>query len=283
MNEFNELKPGFSYEDVLKYNGESVLLLNHNNYRNLIAGTKLQMDILSSLYGIEKLKTGKLSWYLKDNHGQIHSWDEIKLSNVDNGEIVKLGTISLTAPELARPVKLTLFAHLSGGEYEIDNNWDFWVFPKPNLNISVQAGTALLSKFSGSYPSLRPINTADTNSLRIVQELDGQSLTFLNNGGRVLLLGSKPFATLPTTFQASPGYDVKGNMATIITDHPIFSSFPHEGFCDWQFYGLLNDANAIVFEDGRIRFGFQLIFNIIQFNSVCRTKCFACGIFNQLL
>jgi len=35
----------------------------------------------------------------------------------------------------------------------------------------------------------------------------------------------------------------------VIEDHWITSRFPHNGFCDWQFYDMLQNSNAIVFND----------------------------------
>src|SRR5207248_9665822 len=36
--------------------------------------------------------------------------------------------------------------------------------------------------------------------------------------------------------------------------YPLFSGFGHDGFCDWQFYQMLNDSHVVEFDDKRIPF-----------------------------
>ena len=62
MNEFYEMKPGESADDVLKDNGESVILLDCRRERNLAAGKRCSYDMSSSLYGSGPLSRGTLSW-----------------------------------------------------------------------------------------------------------------------------------------------------------------------------------------------------------------------------
>ncbi len=231
MNEFYELKPGESVSDVLQYNGESLLLLDHTNDRNITSGEQLDLDLYSSLFGRDTLKEGKVYWYLADSNHQIHQRGEVTVNDVINGRIEKLTTISLTAPKLKSPMKLTLYVHLSGGEYEINNDWDFWVFPK--------IGT---------------VNYSGSADIKLVSELNEDTVNYIANGGRVILLGSKPFPSLPTSFQLSVTGRVQGNLATVIEDHPLMNDFPHEGFCDWQFYNMMEGGEAVVFNELNIPF-----------------------------
>ena len=46
---------------------------------------------------------------------------------------------------------------------------------------------------------------------------------------------STQFRTIPYA-----SYDV-GNMGTVITDHPALAEFPHEGWCDMQFFRMIQD------------------------------------------
>ncbi len=45
-----------------------------------------------------------------------------------------------------------------------------------------------------------------------------------------------------------------GNNATVLYDHPILRNFPHQGFCDWQFYSMMQGGEAVVFEEPEIPF-----------------------------
>lgn len=64
MNEFYELKPGTTVEGILKFNGESVVLLDCYTYRNMLTGETASYDVRSSLYGAAPIKSGKLEWNL---------------------------------------------------------------------------------------------------------------------------------------------------------------------------------------------------------------------------
>lgn len=276
-NDFFEMKPGEEPGDVRKYNGESVVLLDYTNHRNFLAGETLQFDVLASLYGHSALDEGTLRWYLRDQQGNILARGSWQPRGIQNGMIEKLGAWKYTLPMLEKPTKATLVVELSGGEYELTNNWDFWIFPKPpRVEPGAAADRAVLGKLSDRFGRLQPIDKSSRHQLRIVSDLDHKTLDFLNKGGRVLLLGNGPFPTLPTSFQMSVCGRVKGNLATIINDHPAVGDFPHEGYCSWQFYSLLKGGNAVNFNDLPCRFdpiievasSFKLIFkqaNLFEF------------------
>jgi beta-galactosidase len=257
MNEFYELKPGESVEDVLKYNGESVILLDCTNNRNLKSGDTLSLDLYSSLFSEGPLTEGRVDWYLANDKNCIYQRGEAKVENISSGKIEKLITISFTAPKTDMPSKITLRAHLTGGEYEITNQWDFWVFPEfvpiPS-DISVNLEPLILDKYKSIFSKVKLTNNDSANNVRIVSELDKDIIDFCEKGGSVILLGNKPFSALPTTFQISITGRVKGNLATVIEDHPLMNCFPHDGFCDWQFQNMIEEGNAVVFNDLNIPF-----------------------------
>lgn len=250
MNEFFELKPGESAADVLKYNGESVLLLDQTNRRNFSSGDRFQFEILASLYGGSRLAEGKLRWSLSDDRGRIHRRGEWPLREVRNGMIEKLGSVEGALPDLSQPARITLWAQLSGGQYEIGNDWDFWVFPRSGpMGIAATADAAVLARLGSRYRGLRPINAGDRDGVRIVSGIDHDTLDFLSRGGRVLLLGRGPFPALPTSFRMLTTGRVAGNLATVIEDHPLMRRFPHDGYCDWQFYSMLQEGSAVNFTE----------------------------------
>ena len=230
MNEFYELKPGETAENFLKSNGESVILLDLARRRNLTVGQKCSYAVLSSLYGPGSLADGTLYWYLAGSDKRVYDGGSFSAKNVANGSVETIGNIEFAAPHVDKPVKLTLHARLSGGEYELTNDWDLWVFPKTTA------------------PDL------STASIRVVSELDSDSLKSLSEGGKVVLLGGKPFPTLPTSFSPAPTGRTEGNLATVIADHPALGDFPHEGWCDWQFEPMLENATTVVFNDTGLPF-----------------------------
>lgn len=252
MNEFYELKPGDSIKNVLRFNGESVLLLDHTNNRNMYSGDTLELDLFSSLYGEGPLEEGCVSYYVADDKHHIFQRGEIGVKNIKNGAIEKLITIPLKGPDTDRASKLTLYTRLSGGEYEIENQWDYWVFPKPSgTDAAVYAESGIAEEF---YQITGNTSQCDNDAVKIVSELTEETLNFVENGGKAILLGTKPFASLPTSFQLSLAGRIQGNLATIIEDHPLMNRFPHEGFFDWQFYTMFNEGHAVLFNELNIPF-----------------------------
>ncbi|MBO7761180.1 MAG: beta galactosidase jelly roll domain-containing protein, partial [Clostridia bacterium] len=65
MNEFYELKPGETVENVRRYNSDTVLLCDLPRSRNLLSGEKITLPILLSHYG-EDIKKATLTLRLSD-------------------------------------------------------------------------------------------------------------------------------------------------------------------------------------------------------------------------
>ena len=235
MNEFYELKPGTTVEGILKFNGESVVLLDCYTYRNMLTGETASYDVRSSLYGAAPIKSGKLEWNLISGK-KIYLSGVIKLSNVEIGKIEDLGAIKFTAPALDKPAKLTLNVKLIGGEYNLSNSWDFWVFPKVNASdIKVGSDLATLAKYGYTYQGFRDMRESPSN-LKVVSTIDAYVMKHLSEGGNVVLLGSGSFPAIETTFRLMSAGRTMGDYATVIYEHPILRNFPNDGFCDWQFF-----------------------------------------------
>ena len=225
LNEFFELKPGESETDVLRYNGESVLLLDCPRCRNLFAGDRLDLPLYISLFSERPARGATLRWCVRDVQGNASQAQELALPAVDHGTVSQLATVEFVAPPLDRPAKRTIAARFTSDESEIANDWDFWVFPRPADRKAV------------------------AEAVRTVTALDAESLAQLARGGRILLLGHQPFPALPTSFQMSVTGRAQGNLATVIHDHLVMRGFSHDGWCDWQFYSMLEGGHAVVFDD----------------------------------
>ncbi|NLB43292.1 MAG: hypothetical protein GX815_13775 [Clostridiales bacterium] len=145
-------------------------------------------------------------------------------------------------------MKLTLHAHLSGGEYEINNDWDFWAFPEiDSIDSSVLIDTVINGRYKRIFIDAKVIDSESKGEVILISELNEDTVNYLESGGRGILVGSKPFSSLPTSFQLSVTGRAQGNLATAIEDHPLMNDFPHEGFCDWQFYIMMEGGEAVVF------------------------------------
>ncbi|MBI4024339.1 MAG: beta galactosidase jelly roll domain-containing protein [Verrucomicrobia bacterium] len=254
LNEFYELKPGESAADVRRYNGESVLLLDHDNHRNYLAGAPFHAMLRASYFGKNEARQGTISWRVISGDGRILEQGGWKTRTVHPGEVRDLGLIRFRMPPAPTPTRLTLHVEWSDRQYRLDNEWHFWTFPRvTKIETPVAADPVLRKRFHEAGFGTRKIWSGQT-TIRLVSALTDSILRFLKTGGRVLLLGDGNLPSLPTSFQMAVAGRVRGNLATVIRDHPLMNRFPHEGFCDWQFYSMLEGGRAIVFDDRSLPF-----------------------------
>jgi len=255
MNEFYEMKPGETEADVLRYNGESVLLLYHTNHRNFTAGDRFSMEIGVSLFGPGPLKEGELAWSVRGRNRDVILRGRIPCRDVANGRITRLGAIEFEMPGAEVPERLVLHVRLTGGVYDLDNEWNFWVFPKwAPPETTAGADKAVRDAWADHCPAFRPPAEQADARLRVVSSLDAECVAFLAKGGDVLLLGYAPFPALELTFRSESTGRADGHRGLVLADHPLLDGFPHDGFGDWQFYTMLDGGHSVVFEDGALPF-----------------------------
>ena len=222
LNEFDELKHGRSVADVLCYNGESVLLVSEQRVRNLVAGQPLRRSVSVSWFGEGALRGALLHWTLKSADGAVLASGKQAVPPVEAGSVEQIAVINAITPKFAQPSKATLAVELEYSGKRLQNQWDYWFFP--------------------AVPPIVPSN------VRVVTELDAATLTQLVAGERVVLLGAKPFPVRPLTFQIVEAGRPEGDLATVMARHPLTDQFPHDGYCDWQFFKMFTGAASVQFD-----------------------------------
>ena len=228
MNEFYELKAGFTTRELQQFNGESILVSDADHERSLFVGERKDVELFASLYGEEELQSGTLFWTLEDERKRVRLSGSLEVQDIKLGVLTNLGKVSVGLDEVSGVGEhLKLIVELRGGVYNISNEWDYWVFNRPE---------------------------ASANRIKVTDKITEQDVQDMEKGARILLLGSGPFGGIPITYQITPGGRVNGNNSTVVYDHPLTRDFPHDGFCDWQFAPLFRDGGAVVFNDLDIPF-----------------------------
>jgi hypothetical protein len=74
----------------------------------------------------------------------------------------------------------------------------------------------------------------------------------MESGKKVLLFGNGPFAKINTAFQMALAGRTEGHLATVINDHKLMEDFAHDGFCSWQFRGMLNEGYSAALDNTSI-------------------------------
>lgn len=228
MNEFYELKPGETVENVLMYNSETVLVTDLRWGVNVRSGDELRFNVLVSHYGKEEIKKGELLLKLMDGDKAIFE-KKIAVSDIPNGKVSKLYEFCEVMPGVSDCRALKLQISLSGDGVSAKNEWELYLYPR------VEA------------PDFGDIVVSDGMSEEELESL-------LKEGRDVLLLGTKPFRSLPTAFKIGLAGRSGGNYATVVEKHPATECMPNEGFCGWQFAKLFEKGNAVCFEDDSVPF-----------------------------
>lgn len=221
MNEFYELKPGETVKNVLRYNNDAVLLTDIGKNVNYISEGELNFAVSVSNYKPAPIKNGVLETSLYIGR-KLYARIKKELPFIENGTLSELGRFKIASPAIKKPKAMVLKARLSFAGCEVENEWELYLFPK----VKTKKGS----------------NTVAAKDIS-----EKKLISLLEQGKDVLLLGAAPFKSLPTTYRISLAGRTSGNTATVINSHPIFKDLPHDGYCGWQFSGLLEGGAALCF------------------------------------
>ncbi len=238
---------GLTPEAFRAFNAPTVLLLDIPR-RNAWCGETLEPRFVVSRFEDPPSAASTLRWHL-DEAGQTLASGQLANLVIPSGGLQELPPISLDLPALDHAATLTLHAELVDGPTTIANSWNLWVYPRrteqpplDGLRVSGFLPLRAILPEAIDIPT-GPIPT-DTNLL-VTTTLDPDARHFLEEGGRVLLLDPAPtFAVEPTNFRLS-SWDGGGPSGTVIdTTHPALRAMPTEGWCDLQFYPLIQDSKT---------------------------------------
>ena len=254
LDEFFGIKPGDTVERIRSYMDESVLLLDYDGgesiNRSFYAQTPFTAKIMVSLFGEKPLVEGRLSWELWVGNETLQR-ESFKVSNIANGAVNTLEPLHIRWPNVTKTTKLTLAVHLTGSGYDISNDWDFWVFAKLSPPIvNAASDEENLARLQGRYESIKPLRDYSDQKLWIVSEMGDREIEHIEKGGDILLLNTKVFPVHSgfVNFRSGLGGRAHHNVGKVIAPHPIFENLPHEGWGNWHFYYVFDEAKAIVFD-----------------------------------
>lgn len=225
MNEFYELKPGLTAEEIKQYNSPAVLLAGISKV-NYWCGADVSIPLSVSNYSNDITDAKLFVSVLCDCRTVFES--ENSLGRIPDGGITKLTDIAFRIPDSRRPLTLKIHARISGDGEVCGNSWDIYAFPE------TEAVTPERMKAIG----LEIYN--DCSADRLAAELEG--------GKRVILFGHGPFVGRDVTWQISLAGRTNGHLATVIADHPVMNEFPHEGFCGRQFEPMMKNCSSVLLD-----------------------------------
>ena len=238
-------------EEFRKFNAPTVLLLDVPR-RNWRSGEMIEFNFVVSRFEDDPADAAALRWELKCDNEVIVSGVQERLQ-IRSGGVQELPAITLELPAGARARRLTLSAELADANGKTRNAWDLWVFPTELLaEPSRKLRSSEFDTLRNIYPwALEPTPSpepADTDLL-VTTRLGQDTRDFLQAGGRVLLLEPEPAFTVEKTNYRLSSWDGGGPSGTIIDiHHPALRAMPSEGWCDLQFYPLIQGSKTVLLD-----------------------------------
>ncbi|MCC7342066.1 MAG: hypothetical protein IT170_13370 [Bryobacterales bacterium] len=211
--------------------------------RTMWSDTPKRIQVSISNYGGEDITGGQARWTLSAEGRALSSG---VLTGVDApvGSVKRIGGIVLEPLQLDRARKLELVLETTVGKARFTNRWNLWAFPRGNRAEPAEGAVVSDVRWAGIqrlYPTIQPAGErVEASSLLITSKLDAKALQQLEAGGRVwLMAGREQFeAGGDATFLPPSG----GAQGTLLRNHPALEGFPHDGYCDLQFFNLLEGA-----------------------------------------
>ena len=217
--------PKFTYTNSETFNAE--ILLNHFGEQNL---KDAEITYSLTLLTDERFDARTNNLY-KANQADVMAKGTVTKRTFTIGGVQQAGNISIPLSNMPAPSHLRLTVSVNGTD--IENFWDFWVYPQK-----------VRSNESGIY---------------IASELDAKAVETLRNGGKVLICAGKNVKYgndivqqfLPVFWNTS-WFKMRPPHTTglyIDNTHPILSKFPTDYFSDIQWWELVNRTPVMQFDE----------------------------------
>lgn len=258
IDEFYERKlidaPGW-----LQTNGDTIVMSSLGfDDRMVCAGDEFKCKFFVSDFSHPPFSAPTLEWRLAAGADTLVAG---KLSYAHQAySTCPVGEATIAAPSVTRPTAARLEASLHEGNRIVTNSWNIWLFPReaalPKTALRYGKPEHTWLKDWNDLPAVTAKELVQgTTRVVLTEQLDEPLIAFMRAGGRVILAASeglvrphgplfgyvKYFFTPPANY--SPYED--GQNGTIIRHHSMLGDFPHDGFADFQFFRLMEDAPPI--------------------------------------
>ncbi|MEM2117336.1 MAG: hypothetical protein QW754_06400, partial [Thermoplasmata archaeon] len=256
LNLFLEPASELTFEEFSKFNNDSVLLLDFDRgfcvKHNYWEKENFEGKLMISHYGEENICKADIYWGVKKGSSLLLN-NHFKIDVIPTGKVTILKELKFKWPEVEENSKVSLVVKLVSSTGEISNSWDFWIFKRKSPpDIKAFCSEKLYSLFKDRYKEIKPLKNFSNSKLWILDNLDLEAIQHLERGGNILLVGGNPFPLHSQWKTFNQGWRNHHTHGSVIYPHPVFKNIPHEGWGDWQFYPLFEDASSVIFVDNRI-------------------------------
>jgi beta-galactosidase len=243
-------EPKYGVTEAWSLLNQSTLLITDSDIseRTWWQGKMAKVSVNVSHYGPRSLRNADLHYRL-EHHGNVLLEQVVSNLSVAQGNVVRLADLEINVPELGEAAALTFRVELRDQTERIAHNeWTFWAYPQVRLSnppipvISRIADT----KVGEFYPFIKHEKTAKPGDVMILHTVDHDSFQMIAQGTRALILVQPNRTGGQRVYDFFPTYDRDPHAnGTRVEQHPLFRNFPNDGFCDAQFYNLMEGAMSL--------------------------------------
>jgi hypothetical protein len=226
LDPFWEEKGYISPEEYRRFSNTVVPLVRLEK-RIFKEGETLLCPVEVFNFGENPLSEARLSWKILEN-SQVTAEGVFNQRVIPIDNCIELGIIQHQFAIENRPRKLTIEVSVN----DFANSWDVWVYPADQ--------------------------TFDSQNVKVTDKLDQNILSFLENGGNVLLSLGKGKVSPEMGGKVGVGFSSifwntawtrgqKPHTLGILCNptHPALAHFPTNYYSDWQWWDAMSTADAI--------------------------------------
>ena len=232
-------RPKWSADDW-NWHGETMLLLETEADRRSFAGGKsMRIQPAVSHFSGTPIENGTLTITIESDEPGLLEKTVRKSVSLEGAGLHRLEPLEIVLPDVAQPLRFKVEAQLAASGRTYSNHWPMWLVPTSRSDSppSVRLHNSCPADITGLFPSAAPLTGQPTDELVIATRLDVPLLSYLESGGRVLVLPDGQKGSFPLTEE----WFLRG--APYIADHPLLKNIPRQLLVELQHFDL---ASAVI-------------------------------------
>ena len=194
---------------------------------------KMNVPLEFAHFGEEPITNAAITWTISTSDGQQLKQGNL-FSNLPLDNCIPVGTIDFAFDEIREPKQLVVSVQIENTS--VRNQWNIWVYPAQKQIVQ-------------DLPYITSI--LDRTAIEKLNQGEKVLLTFPcgtvspQKGGNVQVGFSSIFWNTAWTRKQAP------HTLGILCDptHPALSSFPNEGYSDYQWWDIVSQCNAMIMDD----------------------------------
>jgi hypothetical protein len=253
--------------EFMKFNSDTILL-SELPRRTYFENEKVNIPVLVSHYAENLPESADFVFELsRRDDGSVIRSGKLKGILLEERGLREICSVDLLIPESSESMELKFTVKLLANETVIaENNWPLWVFPDRPEEVAAQKLTVSLPDINLNlrYPQLENSGSLQQpEKLLIVNRFSDEVFKHLESGGDVMMFyrvdetRDRKWSCeyekyyLPAVWDRLKGviWDRGNNCGALIENHAAFAGFPHDGFVNLQFHGLIDDCDKINLDD----------------------------------